>query len=125
MYSDTVLHHFHNPRNRGPLESATHYGVAGDPGNGPSMQLWFRVEDDRIVAAAYQTYPCPAATACGSIVAEIAKGRTAEQLLTLTATDVTRLLGGLPEGKEHCPELTAAAIRRALGSTDDLDARSD
>lgn len=116
MFSAAVLDHFHNPRNTGPLDGHTHCGVAGVPGDGPSMELWFRVEEGRITEAAYRTYPCPAAMACGSVVAEVAKGRTPEQLMKLTAADIARLLGGLPEGKEHCPQLAQEAIQKALGT---------
>jgi nitrogen fixation NifU-like protein len=114
MYSSIILDHFHNPRNTGPLEGATHYGVAGTPGDGPCMELWFRVKDDKIVEAAYRTYPCPAAIACGSVVAELAKNRSIEQIAPLTAADIARLLGGLPEGKSHCAELSEAALAAAL-----------
>ncbi len=114
MFSDIVQDHVANPRNRGSLDGATHQGTAGVPGDGPYMSFWFRVEASRVTGATYQTWGCPAAVACGSIVAEIAPGRTPEALLSLTEQDITRLLGGLPEGKEHCPQLTVDALRKAL-----------
>jgi len=116
MYSETVLEHFHNPRNCGPLPGATHEGTAGVPGEGPYMTLWFRVEDGRVTQAAYQTWGCPAAVACGSLVAELAPRVSIAALRSLTAADVMRLLRGLPEGKEHCAELAVEAIKRVLST---------
>ncbi len=114
MFSPSVLDHFHNPRNCGPLNGATHVGTAGVPGEGPYLKLWFVVINGTIQRAAYRTYGCPAAVACGSLIAELAAGRTPQRLLALTQEDVIRLLDGLPEGKEHCAALVVEAVRNAL-----------
>ena len=115
MFSAAVLDHTLNPRNAGPLEDASHYGQSGDPGGGPYVQLWFIVDEDRIVQGAYQTYGCPAAIACASLAAEVLRGRSVEQALLLTSQDIALILGGLPEGKGHCPAMVVEAIARAFG----------
>lgn len=114
MFNATVLDHTLNPRNAEPLKDATHMGLAGEPGEGPYVQLWFVVEGERIVRGAYQTYGCPAAVACASLAAELLAGRTVAQALDLTPRDIELLLGGLPEGKGHCPNLVVKAIARAF-----------
>ena len=114
MYSALAQEHISNPRNLGPLESATHVGTAGTPGEGPFMTLWFQVEDQVIRRAAFQTYGCAAATAAGSITTVLLVGRTIEQALRLTARDIDLVLGGLPEGKHHCAQLAAEAVQRAF-----------
>lgn len=114
MFTAIVQDHVHNPRNTGTLENATHHGVAGVPGDGPYMLMWFEVAEETIVRASYDTYGCPSAIASGSVSAEILQGRTISQALLLDATDIQRLLGGLPAGKEHCAQLTIEAIRDAF-----------
>lgn len=114
MFSPTVLDHVTRPRNCGPLEGATHRGAAGVPGDGPYMILEFLVVHGRIARAAYQTYGCPAAIASGSVVAELAVGKTPEQIVRWTAPDLIMVLGGVPDGKEHCPELSIQAVRGAF-----------
>ena len=57
---------------------------------------------------------CPAAVACASFAAEFLRDKTIGQALTMNAGDIASLLGGLPEGKEHCPALVVAAIRVAF-----------
>lgn len=116
MYSDTVQEHATNPRNMGPLEQVTHRGLCGEPGEGPYMLLEFLIEADRIKQAAFQTYGCPAAIACGSMTTLILTGRTIEQALRLDEQDLSRLLGGLPEGKEHCLRLAIQAIKNAFNT---------
>jgi nitrogen fixation protein NifU and related proteins len=114
VYSDIVNDHVSRPRNVGPLEGATHEGTAGVPGDGPYMILWLEVADRRILRAAYKTYGCIAAIACGSITATLLAGLPMERALLLEAEDVIRVLGGLPEGKEHCAVLCVQALRRAV-----------
>ena len=74
MFSDAVLTHVANPHHAGPLDGATHYGVAGTLGDGPYMEMWLRIESGQVRRAAYRSYPCPAAIACGSPSAELASG---------------------------------------------------
>lgn len=119
MFTAAVLDHTLNPRNAGPLVGASHFGQAGDPGGGPYVQLWFQVNEERIIRGAYQTYGCPAAVACASLAAEVLVGRTVDQALSMDASDIALLLGGLPEGKGHCPALVVAAISRAFGERND------
>jgi nitrogen fixation NifU-like protein len=114
MFSALAADHIAVPRNVGPLEEATHRGVAGVPGDGPHMILWFQVENGCIQKAAYATYGCPAAIASGSITATLLTGRTVEQALRLTAEDIIRVLQGLPEGKQDCAQLAATALQNAF-----------
>lgn len=116
MFSALAIEHIAVPRNVGPLEGATHKGVAGTPGDGPHMILWFQVENGCIRKATYATYPCPAAVASGSITATLLTGRTIEQALRLTAEAVICVLQGLPEGKEECAHLAANAVQAAFAA---------
>lgn len=114
MFSPAVLDHTLNPRNVGKLEGATHEGVAGEPGEGPYIMLWFKVNGENIEDATYETFGCPAAVACGSLVAQLAKGKTISWVLSLEEKNLVTLLGGLPEGKEHNARLVIHAVRDAF-----------
>ena len=89
------------------------------PGDGPYMLLWFEVSEGRIVRAAYKTYGCVAAIASGSITATLLTGLPVERALLLTAEDLLRVMGGLPEGKEHCASLTTKAVHNALAKREE------
>ena len=115
MWSPVVDLLVNRPRFAGPLERATHEGVAGSPGEGPFLHLWLEIEADKIVHAAYKTYGCLAAIASGEMLCLVVVGKTPAQASALTAEDLDRALQGLPEGKEHCPQLAIQALRRALG----------
>lgn len=114
MFSAAVLDHTLNPRNSGPLKGANRFGQTGEPGAGPYVQLWFLVVDSTIRQCSYETYGCPAAVACASFVAEFVVGKTVSQALLMAPEDISVMLGGLPEGKGHCPTLVVRAIQEAF-----------
>ena len=115
MYSELAQGIMSNPAYLGPMDGATHEGSAGTPGDGPYMTIWLEVADERIVRAAYKTFGCHAAAACGSITAALMTGRTFEQAAKLTASDLLKIAAGIPEGKEYLADLSIAALRAALG----------
>ncbi len=114
MLSPTIIDHFYSPRNSGVLVDATHRGVAGCPGDGPYVILSFKVVGDEIQGASYETYGCPVVVTCASYVAELFTGKKIEHALSLTARDLTVLIGGIPAGKEHCPQLAVEAVQKAF-----------
>lgn len=116
MYSPLAIEHISNPKNGGPLAAATNIGVAGEPGEGAFMRISLNIEAGTIRNATYETYGCAAATACGSLVTTLLIGRTVEQAALIEAADIIRILGGLPEGKEHCARLAEQATQIALRS---------
>ena len=114
MFTPAVLDHVVNPRNVGPLEGATHAGVAGVPGDGPYVEMWLEVEDGHVRRAAYRTFGCPACIACASLTAQLATGRALETLTRLEPADLVTLLGGIPPAKSYCPTLAVEALHKAL-----------
>ncbi len=100
----------------GPLLGATVRGMYGEVGGGPYMIIELGVASGVISHAAYQTYGCPSAMACGALVCHLAIGKTPERLRSLTSKDILAVLGGLPEGKEHCSEMAIYALGEALSS---------
>ena len=115
--SATALEYANSAAFCGPLEGATHSGLSGIPGDGPFMRIELKVENGRISRAAYQSYGCPTSRACGALACKLLTGRTLDQAALIAANDLVVILGGVPEGKEHCPKMTAEAIQRAISAT--------
>jgi nitrogen fixation NifU-like protein len=114
MYNDKVLDHFENPRNVGVLENADGIGEVGSPVCGDMMYFYIKVENDKLVDVKFKTFGCAAAIAVSSMVSEMAKGRSLDEAMKITNSDVAEELGGLPERKLHCSNLGADALHKAI-----------
>lgn len=118
VYSETVKEHFLNPRNflMGD-ESKFDYdavGLVGNPICGDQMKMFIKVKDDKIVDIRWKTYGCASAIASTSALSEIAKGKTLDEALKISAEDIDDYLGKLPKHKFHCSVLGHDALRDAI-----------
>ena len=111
MLSSTVQSEAAAPYHLQPMPDADYSGKAGIQGQGPYLELFAKVESDSVIEAAYQTYSCPNAIACGSWVTRWMEGRGPDVLSRITPDDLMRVLGGLPLGKEHCAQLAIGALQ--------------
>ena len=113
-YSPAVLDHFHHPRNMGEMENPDGVGEAQNPVCGDTMRLFIKAQENRIVEATFLTFGCSAAIASSSITTEMIKGKTLEEVLTISKQMVVDALGGLPPSKVHCSVLAEEAIKAAV-----------
>jgi len=113
-YSEKVLEYFMNPKNVGVIEDPDGVGKVGNPVCGDVMELFIKVEDDRIVDVKFRTFGCAAAIATSSMVTEMVKGKTIQEALQITNKAVADALGGLPPQKLHCSLLAEEALRAAI-----------
>ena len=113
-YSEKVMEHFMNPRNVGEIEDADGVGTVGNPACGDIMQMFIKVQDDKIVDAKFKTFGCGAAIATSSMATELIKGKSIKDALGITNAKVTKELGGLPKVKRHCSVLAEQALQSAL-----------
>ena len=114
MYSQKVMDHFMNPRNVGEIPDADGVGMEGNPVCGDSMQIFIKVDGDRIVDAKFRTFGCGSAIAVSSMITELVKGKTLDEALSISKETVAEELGGLPPQKMHCSNLGADALKKAI-----------
>ena len=118
-YSDKVVDHYEHPRNVGTLDKSSSEvgtGLVGAPECGDVMRLQIRVnpETNVIEDAKFKTFGCGSAIASSSLATEWVKGKTIDEALTITNTDIVKELS-LPPVKIHCSVLAEDAIRAAIG----------
>jgi len=114
IYSEAVIDRWQNPKNFKTLEKpdghATLQGSCGD-----TMEMSLKVQSDKIIECGFQTDGCGTTFACGSVATELAGGKSVVQALAhVSADEILKVLGGLPEADEHCAQLAAETMRRAL-----------
>ncbi len=115
-YSDKVLDHYNNPRNVGSMDKKSNdvgTGVVGAPECGDVMKLQIQVEGDTIVDAKFKTFGCGSAIASSSLATEWVKGRTIDEALKISNTEIVEELS-LPPVKIHCSVLAEDAIKAAI-----------
>jgi len=114
VYTERVMEHFRNPRNMGEMPDADGVGTVGNPVCGDLMNIYIKVEDNRIADIKFKTFGCGAAIATSSMITELAKGKTLEEALKITRGNVAESLGGLPPIKMHCSNLAADGLHAAI-----------
>jgi nitrogen fixation NifU-like protein len=113
VYSETTIDHAMNPRNVGNMRDADGFGrVTGSCGD--TMEIWLKVRNGAIANATFMTDGCGTSIASGSMVTEIAKGKSVDELRYISQRDVLSALGGLPEESEHCALLAADTLKEAI-----------
>lgn len=115
-YSAIVMEHFRNPRNVGRIEDADAKGVEGSPACGDMVAVYLKVDPEThvITDIKFESYGCASNIATGSIITELAKGKTIEEAKKLTWKDAAEALGGLPPIKVHCSVLAIDGLRAAI-----------
>jgi len=116
-YSDKVLDHYENPRNVGVLDKDdpnVGTGMVGAPACGDVMRLQIKVSEDGVVEdAKFKTYGCGSAIASSSLVTEMVKGKTLDEVAAIKNSEIVEELA-LPPVKIHCSVLAEDAIAAAI-----------
>jgi len=115
-YSELVMEHFRNPRNVGRMDDADAKSVEGSPACGDMVAVYLKVdlETQRITDVSFESYGCASNIATGSIITELAKGKTLEEAKKITWKEASEALGGLPPIKTHCSVLAVDGLRAAI-----------
>jgi len=105
MLSSTVQSEAAAPYHLEEMDSPDITGSYGVRGQGPYVRLYAKLSDDVVKQAAFQTYSCPNAIACGSWVTRWVEGRDIQTLKLLTASDLMRVLAGFRLAKSNVLKL--------------------
>jgi len=113
LYSTKVIEEAHNPRNLGripePDACAVVRGWCGD-----TMEIYLRLDGERIKEITFMTDGCGPAVACGSMLTALVRGMSLEEAGAITQEDLIVALDGLPEESVHCAELAVNTLREAI-----------
>jgi nitrogen fixation NifU-like protein len=115
-YSELVMEHFRNPHNVGRIEDADAKSVEGSPACGDMVAVYLKVDEEtqRITDIKFESYGCASNIATGSIITELAKGKTLEEAKEISWKEASDTLGGLPPIKTHCSVLAVDGLRAAI-----------
>jgi len=107
-----------DPKNVGELQDADAVGTAGSAACGDMIRLWIKFREQAgkkvIDRATFQSFGCDTAIAVASLASEMIRGKTADEVLAMSAEQLAPGLGPLPPVKIHCTQLVESALRSAL-----------
>lgn len=115
-YSKKVLEHFMHPHNVGKIEHPDASATEGSPACGDMVKLYLKVDElsKTIEDIKFESYGCASNIATGSIITDLAKGKTLEEAKRINWKAADEALGGLPPVKVHCAVLAVDALRTAI-----------
>ncbi|TFG22245.1 MAG: iron-sulfur cluster assembly scaffold protein [Promethearchaeota archaeon] len=114
-YNEYIVDLFYDPKNWGkPPDneisiSQSYKGPCND-----TMTFYLNIKNDIIEKANFITDGCGATVATASQVTLLIEGKSLEFAENLTAEDIDKALGGLPEDHKHCAELSATTLKKAI-----------
>ena len=116
QYSQKVLDHFMKPHNVGKLENPDAEATEGSPACGDQISITLKIDPDTntIEDVKFQSYGCASNIATGSIITDMAMGKTLEEAKNITWKGAADELDGLPPVKMHCSVLAVDTLKKAI-----------
>lgn len=114
-YSARVIEEAHNPKNLERMAEADAYGrVRGRCGD--TMEIYVRLDEERITKITFMTDGCGPSVACGSMLTALIQGMSLEEAGEIEPRDLIAALDGLPEESAHCAELAVSTLQEAISN---------
>jgi len=87
------------------------HGCCGD-----TMEIYLRLDGDRIEEATFATDGRKSEVACGSVLTKMVWVMSLEEAGKIRPEDLIAALDGLPKAKVHCANLTLNTLRQAIAN---------
>jgi nitrogen fixation protein NifU and related proteins len=111
-----ILDHYENPRHYGPCDDADVVQKGGNPGCGDIITLYLKLhEEDSIEDISFEGEGCILSQAATSMVTEIVKGKTVEEVEKMNSDVITDVIGrDLAMTRPRCTTLGITTVKMAL-----------
>ncbi len=88
-----ILELYRNPRNKGTIENPDITHQEGNPSCGDEIRIDVKLDGDRIGEIKFSGKGCAISQAAASILTEMVKGKTLEEVKKLTKEDMLKAIG--------------------------------
>ena len=93
MYAENILDHYKNPRNHGKLQAPTLTYKDSNPLCGDEVEIQAILNGNEIKEIGFTGQGCAISQASTSMLTEVVKGKTVDEVKKLTQDDVLSMLG--------------------------------
>ncbi len=104
-----LLYYLLNPSIKDPDGYAKITGKCGD-----TMEISLKFKDNRVIETSFWTNGCVHSYNSICAAADIAKGKTPDQIINIDANMISEYVGGLPVNHLHCAQLAEETLQAAL-----------
>jgi tRNA-uridine 2-sulfurtransferase len=108
-------HHLTSPEGEGRTPAGAFTATAGGGACCDEIRFSLATDGERVLDAGFDARGCGAATAAGSALVALVRGRPLLDAGRIGAEQIAGELGGLSPGKLHAADIAADALHRALG----------
>jgi len=113
-YSRKAIELYEDKINVGVMENPD-VALAYTGSCGDTIKLYLKISNNDVIEdAKFQYVGCPASAICGSTLTLIIKGKTLQEAKKITADDMLRELGGLPDEECHCAKLNVTTLHKTI-----------
>jgi nitrogen fixation NifU-like protein len=110
LYQEVILDHNKTQRNFGPLDSANRHADGHNPLCGDQLRVYLELDGDTVTDIHFEGSGCAISKASASIMTEVVKGKTTEEVEAMFAS-FHELMTGDPSVKESAgPGLGKLAV---------------
>lgn len=104
-----IVYYLLNPNIKDPDGHAKITGKCGD-----TMEIWLKFYDGKVVDSSCWTDGCAHSYNSVCAAADLAKGRTPEEILQIDSACISEYVGALPSDHHHCAQLAEETLQAAL-----------
>jgi len=125
LYREEILSHYKRPPNWGPMDSPDLEFEDTNPLCGDELRVTIKVDaEDRVEDLRFTGHGCAISQAAASMISDVVKGKTVEEVAALGRDDVLDELGiPLTPIRLKCALLSVSVLKVALGRTPGEDDR--
>lgn len=115
IYRQHILDHYREPHNAGNLSEYTHEAVSHNPLCGDVIHLFLNIKNGVVEDVAWQGQGCAISQASASLLTDIMRGKSVEQLRAMREADIEQLLGApVIATRKKCACLILNTLDKAL-----------
>jgi nitrogen fixation NifU-like protein len=93
IYKDIILDYYRNPRNFGDLPNPDVRAKDSNPLCGDIIEMQLKIKDGKVEDIRFKGRGCAISQASASMLTEVVKGKTLEDIKAMSKADVLNLLG--------------------------------
>jgi nitrogen fixation NifU-like protein len=115
LYREVILDHYKNPRGHGVIEGADAVAEGQNPLCGDEVSIAIAFEGDTIADVKFQGRGCAISQAATSMLMDMVKGRTAQEVATMSRDELLEEVGiPLSPVRLKCALLGLGVLKVAL-----------